>query len=95
MSDIYDPRLSLTAPYTAEIEHDDWTALHAAMIQAGMSNGAPPPNGIYSAAEIDGPIAGAAVCPTCGKHMTYMPMSKPGCYRSFAVCLGCNHAAEF
>lgn len=74
----------------AEITWDHWYQHRAELAEQGLSAGAP-----GRAADIDQPIAESLLCPRCGQALRYFPMHKPGEYRAFAVCLGCNVAAEF
>jgi hypothetical protein len=90
MSNMYDPNITITGRWTAEITVQDWKAHKQGLYRQGLLQRAP-----GDAADIDGPIANCADCPRCLHAMHYVPMSKPHEYRAFAVCLECNVASEF
>lgn len=67
----------------------DWRDNRLSLEEAGYERGAP-----GDAAEVDGPIARACVCPICGRQMEYWPMRGPA-YLAHAVCEPCDKALEF
>ena len=44
---------------------------------------------------IDAEVAFNTPCHQCGGRCYYVPYSKPGSYRAFAICLDCGHEEEF
>ena len=83
---------SIKQRWTAEITVRNWTQFDHQLAIEGYIAVAP-----AKAHEPDKGIAELTYCPDCGDLMQYRPrfLSNPGTYRPFAVCEGCNIAAEF
>jgi hypothetical protein len=77
------------------MDQDEFARLCAELLADGYAP-TPPPGLDPAALDVDREACQQATCPACGRvGLDYLPFSKPGSYRAFAVCPACGAAEEF